>query len=214
MADPFVFRYRNADPKKFRPIGDRYIVEMVAYDEEALPSGLFLPEGTEEQRGWHVGIVWTIGNGHRLDVPDVPVILDNDMLEDVELDPQLVHLSRNKKRELIHERLARATNPSGMNFGNTKQMAIRWQANVPMFFSLGEAIAVERYSGRQATAAGRVFKCVNQVDCLFSFGQFFRWDESVGWVERDLVAEEAAARAEQAAKQEAQAAAQRLIVPG
>jgi co-chaperonin GroES (HSP10) len=210
--DQYIFRYKNADPAKLRPVGDRYVIEVLNVDEEVLPSGLILPDRTEEQAGWAVGVVFSVGNGHRLETPDIPITLDADVVEDVDTAKQFIERSKSEKREIVQQLIGQSINfmqPAA----NTKQSVLRWLSTVPMFFVHGEVIAVERYSGRQFTISNRAFRVVNQVDCLCSFGVYLKWDDTLGWVERDLEAEHAAAEEEQKSAHAAQEAAARIIRP-
>ena len=72
---PYVFKFSTLDPLKVRPIGDRYLVEIVETEGDITAGGLLLPDRTEDQKGWAVGIVFSIGNGHRLEVPDPALVL-------------------------------------------------------------------------------------------------------------------------------------------
>lgn len=199
LPERYVFRYRNADPRLLRPIGDRYLIEVLEVDEEKMPSGLYLPEQTEEQKGWAVGVVFSIGNGHRLEVHDPALVLPEGYVKDEKLSEQ--------ENNMRHA--------AGLGYNTPcigdHSSVMRIPALVPMFFVPGEVIFVERYSGRQFTILGRVFRFVSQVDCLGTSGVYLKLTEEGGWVERDLAAERK--EAERAAAAAANGT-RRLIVPG
>lgn len=190
----YIFRYRNANLATLRPNGDRYLIEVLDVDEEKLPSGIFLPEATEEQKGWAVGVVFSVGNGHRLEIPDhLKVIpegynVPDDLLDDLADDRAVREFKEKARAEHIGKQLNFHYQPSI----GPKHTVARYWASVPMFFAPGEVVGIERYSGRQFTIQGRSFRIVSQVDVLLSFGTFLRITPS-GWVERDLEAEAAEA---------------------
>lgn len=179
--EQYVFQYRNMDPKRLRPIGDRYLIEVLDVDEEKV-NGIYLPEQTEEQKGWAVGVVFSIGNGHRLDVHDPIVVVPEGYVPDPALNEQ----------EQMRRRIAALSyNCPSMGDHST---VMRYPALVPMMFQPGEVIFVERYSGRQFTIRGRTFRFVSQVDCLGTSGVYLKLTDD-GWEERDLEAEAKAAAA-------------------
>jgi co-chaperonin GroES (HSP10) len=181
-VERFVFRYRNLDPRRLRPIGDRYLIEVLDVDEEKV-GGIYLPEQSEEQKGWAVGVVFSIGNGHRLEEHDPIVVVP----EGYKADPKLT------EQEQMQRRMSALgyTTPS---MGD-ESTVMRYPALVPMFFQPGEVIFVERYSGRQFTMSGRTMRFVSQVDCLGTSGMYLKMNEDGSWEERDLEAEAKAAAA-------------------
>jgi co-chaperonin GroES (HSP10) len=175
------------DPKTLRPIGDRYLVEVVPVDEELTPAGIYLPEKLEEQRGWAVGIVFSVGNGHRLETPDQVTVIPEGYVPD----PKLNEAAQIERRtSALGYRMPALGDHSSV---------MRFESAVPMFFIPGEVIFIERYSGRQFTIQGRTFRFVNQVDCLGTSGVYLKLaEDGINWEERDIAAEQAEAQKQQA----------------
>jgi co-chaperonin GroES (HSP10) len=199
-----------------RPNGDRYLCEILPVDEEKLSSGLFLPEAGEEKKGWAVGVVFAIGNGHRLERPDTYVALAEKYECDPDFDPDInwgdsraVRMAKieagqgatidhgDNREERIKKQQARmqrrqqiVANTNIAALGDNS-MVLRYPAGVPMFFALGEVVFIEKYSGRPVVIEGREFRFVNQVDVLGSSGRFLKLGpDGVTWEERDLKAEQ------------------------
>jgi co-chaperonin GroES (HSP10) len=165
---PYIFKYRELDPRLLRPIGDRYLVEVLETDERS-PSGLMLPERTEQERGWTIGVVFSVGNGHRLEVPDPAVVMPEGYI------PQ-EGLSDEQQMQRRVSALSYYTPMMGDH--STLQ---RVPAMVPMFFAPGEVIFIEKYSGREFHIAERTFRFVSQVDCLGTSGRRLVLQEDGGW---------------------------------
>lgn len=236
-ATKYVFKYRALDPRKLRPNGDRYLFEVLATDEEALPSGLYLPDAIEEKKGWFVGVVFSHGNGHRLDTPDVYLPLPEKYECDPDFDPdvdwgdstivrrakiaagkgsEIDHgdsaETRLKKRQARMQRRQQFVNSTNIVTIGDSVMVGRYPAAVPMFYQIGEVIFVEKYSGRPMIIGGREFRVVNQVDTLCSSGVFLRLlDDGETWEERDLEAEAKAAQEMAQARQHMNG--KRIILP-
>jgi co-chaperonin GroES (HSP10) len=156
-------------------------MEILPFDEEQLPSSLYLPEDDEEKAGWVPGIIIACGNGLRLDVAPVPVVLPSD-------------LDRNLPLEQKREMLMRSLSPTIPNL-NEEAMVVNVTQCVPMLLVPGQEVIVEKYSGRKFRIQGRNFRTMAQVDCIQPTGRFYRWDEEEGWIQRDLAAEQAAREA-------------------
>ena len=169
MSAPYIFRYRELDPFKIRPIGDRYMVELLETDEVS-PAGILIPERAEQERGWHAAVVFSMGNGHRLDVPD-PVCVMPEPVRDL------------KEGETVDQRAIdmRAMASYSAPFVGTHSMVVRPLATVAMFFVPGEVIFVEKYSGREFHIGERRFRFVSQVDCLGTSGRFLVLSADGSW---------------------------------
>ena len=186
VYNQYVFKYHTANPAHLRPIGDRYLVEIVPVDEELTPSGIYLPEKLEEQRGWAVGIVFSVGNGHRLEVPDVVSVIPEGYVPDPNLSESA---QSNRRQSALGYRMPAL---------GDKSSVMRFESAVPMFFIPGEVIFIERYSGRQFTIQGRTFRFVNQVDCLGTTGVYLKLaEDGINWETRDIAAEQAEAQRQQ-----------------
>jgi co-chaperonin GroES (HSP10) len=154
--DKYCFKYAEIDPLKLPPpIGDRYLLEMIDYDDDALPHGLVLP-----QVGGHdlvsipiPALVLAAGNGHRLETSD-PAVVMPETAQDPTLTPEQRRAQRAAQISYIHPAIG------------DNSVVFRPLATVPMFFAPGQVIFVEKYSGREFHLKGRTYRYMNQVDCL------------------------------------------------
>jgi co-chaperonin GroES (HSP10) len=190
-AQQFVYEYRNADPLKHRPNGDRYLIEILPVSEEKLSSGLFLPEAGEERKGWAVGVVVAVGNGHRLETPDQYIAIAEKYQCDPQVDPDVEFGddldTRAKKSAARQQRRMAIMQTTNIAAIGDDSMVVRYPSAVPMFFQFGEIVYVEKYSGRPLIIGGREFRIVNQVDVLSSSGRYAKLKEDgETWEERDL----------------------------
>lgn len=67
---PATFKVRDLSPDNFDVIGDRYLCEIIEFDQfidlgGAIP--IMLPEQNPETQGWRPAKVVRAGNGHRLE---------------------------------------------------------------------------------------------------------------------------------------------------
>lgn len=154
---PYIFKYKDLDPLKLAPIGDRYLVEVLETDEQTA-GGILLLERTEQERGWTIGVVYSIGNGHRLETADTPVMMPESKTSDSFRGYAVPYVGENS-------------------------VVVRAFAQVPMFFRPGEVIFIEKYSGREFHIGDRTFRFVSQVDCLGTTGKFLVLQEDGGWEE-------------------------------
>lgn len=168
----FKLNYKDEDVLSIMPNGDRYLVEILETDEVTTVKGL---DGSEKQlyvgakdemeRGWVAAVVMGVGNGHRLEVPDHVAVLDNHM-DHPRIQPgEDIHAF--KKRQDEHKLQAIM---NGAMFATEEHVVVRPPASVPMFFGLGNVVALERLTGRQFKLnTGRVYRIVSQVDILWRF---------------------------------------------
>jgi co-chaperonin GroES (HSP10) len=167
----YTFRYRNLDPTKLRPIGDRYVVQVLDFDEEKLPSGLYLGESAEGTQGWAAGVIIAVGNGHRLEVADQAVVMPEGYVPDPSLTDE---------QQMARRIGALGYGTPAMGDNSTIQ---RVASAVPMFFSVGMVIFMEKYSGREFPVRGRKYRFVSQVDCLGDTGVRLERDADGEWHE-------------------------------
>jgi co-chaperonin GroES (HSP10) len=153
---PYVFKYRSADPSKIVPIGDRYLIEVLETDETQLVAGvdMWMPDRSEQERGWAVGVVFAVGNGHRLETPD-PVSV---MPEGYQPQPGISDAEQMQRRISL---LGYITPSMGDHSSLMRSLAL-----VPMFYTVGDVIFIEKYSGREFVVNDRTFRFVSQVDTL------------------------------------------------
>jgi co-chaperonin GroES (HSP10) len=161
---PYVFDYRKLDISKMAPLGDRYLVLILETGDEetgydVTMGGLLVPEREEQARGWAVGVVVARGDGTRLDMPDLAVVMPEKMHEDPNDDEPTKMLKR-----IAIMGQARST------FLGEESVVVRPKATVEMYCEIGEVVFVERYSGRQFEVGGKQYRFVNQVDTLSRTG--------------------------------------------
>lgn len=139
----FKLRIHDITPERFIPNGDRYVIEIVDFDETILLGQVLVAtqdpnidprdpkaDPTIEQRGVIGGIVISAGNGHLLGIPD--------------------------------PRLVARINP--MSDAST---IVREAADVPMFYKPGDIVLVDRNAkGRNIKVLGREIRVINQMDVL------------------------------------------------
>jgi co-chaperonin GroES (HSP10) len=65
-------KFTAHDVDHFEVLGDRYLVEMVDVPDRKTVGNIVIPDLGEAQRGWAVGRICKVGNGHRLET-DVTV---------------------------------------------------------------------------------------------------------------------------------------------
>jgi co-chaperonin GroES (HSP10) len=177
---PYIFRYRELDPTRIQPIGDRYMVEILDTDE-ASPAGILLLERSEQGRGWVIGVVFSSGNGHRLDTPDQVVVVPEPTPRKGETSAQ-GFFTETETDEDYYGRLRAQANYS-VPVVTPTAIVTRVQSTVPMYCRPGEVIFVERHSGREFNIGERTFRFVNQVDVLGTSGRFLNLQADGGWEE-------------------------------
>jgi co-chaperonin GroES (HSP10) len=60
------FHYGRQDPSHFEVLGDRYMVRVLDPGDNVV-GGIVIPDQGEAKRGWVVGEIVRVGNGHRLE---------------------------------------------------------------------------------------------------------------------------------------------------
>jgi co-chaperonin GroES (HSP10) len=168
---PYVFRYRDLDPAKMKPLGDRYLVEVLEVEEEQTPTGLFLPSDRMDHGTWAIGVVCAVGNGHRLEVSDHVAVI-----------PEGYQAVEGLTQEEQMARRANALSYMTPAMGDHSTV-MRPLATVPMFHYVGDVLFLERYSGRQFTVGGRLYRFVSQVDVLGFTGLHLCWSDAGEWCE-------------------------------
>jgi co-chaperonin GroES (HSP10) len=206
-------------------------------DEEKLSNGLYLPEAGEEKKGWAVGVVFALGNGHRLEVPDIYVSLTEKYKCEPKIDPDIdtgdskearaAKIAQGKGDEIdfgdndeerMKKIMARNQRRQQIIMGSNiaaigdESMVVRYPAAVPMFFQHGEVVFIEKYSGRPLVIEGREFRIVNQVDVLASSGVYLKLGaDGETWEERDLESEQK--QAQQLALARQQLNGKKIVLP-
>ena len=151
---PFKLTADDLSPFGLTPIGDRYLIEELDVDDTIELGGakIFRPQVSEKDRGWKVGVVCAVGNGHLLGVPDLAVAVAHKTSED--------------EMKAIGSDFTKA--PPGAQYLTEDALVLRPPAAVPMFYGVGDVLLVERWAGRdlQLGDGRRKFCVVAQEHCL------------------------------------------------
>lgn len=139
----FQLKLHNIAPEHFIPNGDRYIVEVIDFDDVVELGQMLVAvqdpqinptdpkaDPSVEVRGVLGGVIVRGGNGHLLGLPD----------------PRLV---------------------TWLNPMTDQPTIVREPADVPMFYQAGDVVFVDRNAkGRNLRVVGREVRIVNQIDIL------------------------------------------------
>ena len=141
--------------------GDRYLVEVLELGDRVTAHGIHIPQvksdrADEFDRGWFPALVLDVGNGHVLTTPDHAAVLGN-MTPKETLDA-----IKGGDRDALESIQLPA------NAENITEVAVlvRPRATVPMFFKVGDVVAIDGSTGRKIEIEGKEFRIVNQVDVL------------------------------------------------
>jgi len=140
----FELKIHKVSPESIIPNGDRYVVEIIALNEEVEFGKILVvtqdPQMNPrdpmanpqiEQRGVLAAVIVTAGNGHLLGLPDPRVAVARQ-------DPRA-----------------------------SEEVLVRVPADVPMFFAPGDVVFVDMNArGRALRIVGREIRIVNQIDVL------------------------------------------------
>jgi co-chaperonin GroES (HSP10) len=154
----FELRIHDIEPEDLEPLGDRYIVEVIDFDESKVLLGQLLvvtqqpktagnpnADPNVEGRGVFAAVVVEKGNGHLLGLPDPRVV--------VTYSPQHA------------------------------QMIERVSADVPMFCEPGDVVFVDHNArGRGFKILGKECRVINQIDILARYKKMqLKRTEDGGW---------------------------------
>lgn len=136
MEPTFKLTQEHVKPESQEPLGDRYLIKILEVDDTLqLQSGhtLHIPTATEKDRGWKAGVIVTCGNGHRLSESDKVAVMAN--------------VTSPEDRKAI-ENGDKSKIPPGAQYLTDDAVTVRPPAMVPMFYSPGDVVLVERFAGR------------------------------------------------------------------
>jgi co-chaperonin GroES (HSP10) len=164
------YNINDLDPGKIVPHGDRILVEIMDV-EETTESGIWIfrpavndkgvpDEGktVEFKRGYSLGIIHRVGNGHRMDVPDTFHTMATIPLYDTD-------------GESGEKRLATQQHPYVVVLDPELNTAIlRMPSVVPMPFARGEVVMLNSLASGEFIIKGKKYSVINQTHVIANTG--------------------------------------------